>query len=100
VLVYHRDGLPDPLQGEAELARGWPDRYRPVARVEADRPEAAYWKTNTTDRPWWEKPGVKVLAEPPLRSTSVGDVVAAGDGPHLCCRIGWRRIDELTGCGE
>ncbi|MFW6119032.1 MAG: hypothetical protein ACOC7S_01705 [Planctomycetota bacterium] len=94
-LVYHRDGLPDPLQSEEEIASGWPDRYRPVARVEADRPEAAFWKTNTTERPWWEKPGVTALAETPIRSTSAGDVVVTGDGPRLCCRIGWKKIERL-----
>ena len=92
VRVYHRDELPDPLADEAEIAAGWPDRYRLVATVRTDQLDEAFRKTNTVERDWWTNPGVTPVVWVPLRSTSVGDVIVTDGGPHLCCSVGWKKI--------
>ncbi|MFW6118821.1 MAG: hypothetical protein ACOC7S_00645 [Planctomycetota bacterium] len=93
--VYHRDEMPAPLKSPAGIASGWPTRYRLVARVETERLEEAYRKTNTVARAWWENEGVRPQTAPPVRSTSVGDVVVTGDGPWLCLPTGWEQVERL-----
>ena len=95
--VYHRKELPDPLQTEEEVASEWPDVYRLVADVKATSVEDACRLTNTIDRAWWENSGVKPKASPPIRSTSVGDVIITPRGPMLCCAVGWQDVWKLRG---
>ena len=93
--VYHRSELPDPLLPEKEIAEGWPTRYGHVADVEAGSPEEAYRLTNTVRRTWWTREKVTPVADTPIRSTSVGDVVVTPEGPKLCVSIGWQEVWRL-----
>lgn len=93
--VYHRNEMPDPLQTESDLAEEWPHFYHHVADVEAESIEDAYRLTNTIDRAWWNHQEVTPIAKTPMRSTSVGDVIVAPDGPKLCCPVGWQEVWTL-----
>ena len=93
--VYHRSELPDPLDSERKVAEGWPTRYIHVADVEARSVEEAYRLTNTVRRAWWTREEVTAVADTPLRSTSVGDVIVTPDGPRLCSDIGWKDVWRL-----
>ena len=93
--VYHRSELPDPLDSEKGIAEGWPVRYIHVADVEAGSLEEAYRLTNTVHRAWWTREEVTPVADTPLRSTSVGDVIVTPEGPRICSSIGWKDIWRL-----
>ncbi len=93
--VYHRQSLPDPLHSEERVAEAWPVHYIHVADVAAESVEEAYRLTNTVHTDWWTRKPVTMVAEPPLRSTSVGDVIVTADGPKLCCSLGWQDVWQL-----
>jgi len=94
--VYHRDSLPHPLDLNHCRNPGWPRLYTHVADVEASGLEEAFRLTNSLERPWWENEEITLKTEPPLRSTSVGDVIVDGGGPKLCLAVGWRDLQKET----
>lgn len=59
-----------------------------VAEVECPELGDVFYLTNHVDHAWWENEGVTCVKQ--SRSTSVGDVVVAGDGTKFLCRgAGW-----------
>ena len=65
----------------------------PGVPVMASDLEEVFEITNTNDAPWWNHPQVSMLhVPPPLRSTSVGDLVASGHDLWLVEGIVWRQV--------
>lgn len=92
--VYHeitpRFGMGKPVPFDAA-------HYQPVANIETADPEAAFRLTNSIDAPWYDSPGVLVLApKPQVRSTSVGDIIVIKQGAvsraYRCDAVGWTQL--------
>jgi len=60
----------------------WPEMYVAVAKVDSDKLEVAFEKTNHIDRDWRGNKNVEVLAAKRYRSSMVGDVFEK-DGKHF-----------------
>lgn len=70
------------------------DKMTPVARIETDDLEVAFKFTQHLDRPWWERQGIEVLADPPeIRSTSVGDVLVKDGDAYAVESFGFTYFD-------
>lgn len=73
------------------------DHYTPVASIETDCLQTAFRMTSSVDEPWYDLPGVLVLAPTPqVRSTWVGDVVVIkderGERAYRCGSMGWVQL--------
>jgi hypothetical protein len=75
----------------------FPDDFELVAEVDAELAEV-FRLTNTIDRPWFESADSRLMVrKAPCRSTSMGDVVVDAHGNvHLCVKVGWKRIGQLS----
>lgn len=93
--IYHfRDGVaPSRHPGEQTPRRVKPGDYQRVAEVMASDLEEAFEQTNTVEAPWWKRSAVNALsAQPPLRSTSVGDLIASGNSLWMVEGCGFRQV--------
>ena len=69
------------------------------AIVDTDEPAEAFRATQHVTRPWHENPAVTTVVR--SRSTSVGDVLATGDGRLLAVMpAGFRELDRALPAGE
>ena len=79
------------------------DYYVLVAEVEATSLEEVFRLTNHIDGNWQENPGVRVMGDGPVRSTSVGDVLAHGERAWVVQSFGFQEMVcscQSTGEGE
>lgn len=93
--IYHyRGGVAPPrLPGAQAPRKVKSGDYQRVAEVMASDLEEAFERTNTVEAPWWRHPAVTVLAaQPPLRSTSVGDLLASGNSLWMVESCGFRQV--------
>jgi hypothetical protein len=86
--VYHAKNPTFGLGGEFKF----PDDFVLVAEVRAASVDDVFHLTNNIDREWRENDGVTLIAEWPIRSTSVGDIVVAeaNSRVQLVMPIGWK----------
>jgi hypothetical protein len=89
--VYHDKGFPMTMLKKSE--RRFPDDFVEVAEVASEQLGEVYALTNHIDQDWTLNEGVTKKAEGPVRSTSMGDLVAQADGTvSLCCAVGWEVV--------
>jgi hypothetical protein len=71
----------------------FPKDFVLVAKVQTDDLDAAFEKTNTIDKYWWENQGVEALVTK-TRSTSVGDVMVDAEGKkHMVAGFGFKALE-------
>ena len=67
--------------------------YKPVALVNCDSVEKAFYYTNHIESEWWDHFTVTLIEK--SRSTSVGDIVENTKTCELflCMSVGWKKIE-------
>jgi len=73
----------------------WPQKYVAVAKVDTDKLEVAWEKTNHIDDDWRENEEVTVLHAARYRSSMVGDVFEKDEKFYVVAPIGFGELDEF-----
>ena len=100
IKVYHSTGSSsDYALSDQEAAEKWQrGSYEPVAEIDTDDLEIAWFHTNHIDKPWWEDGKVTLIKQ--SRSSMVGDVFEQDGCFHRVCAAGFSKIDpELLQAG-
>jgi len=80
--VWHRR-LPTFMESRPEELVAFPQGWQHVADVDVDALNQVFERTNSIDALWTDNLEVTLRVAPPLRSTSVGDVIVAPNAVGL-----------------
>ena len=76
---------------DLEASKRWLDKgYEPVAEIDTDDLEIAWFHTNHIDKPWWEDAKVNLIKQ--SRSSMVGDVFEHNGDLYRVCAAGFSKI--------
>lgn len=92
--VYHDKRFP----AIGRDTRSFPEDFVEVAELATEDLGEIFQLTNHIDQDWSLNEGVRKIVDGPVRSTSVGDVVALSSGAVLLCRtLGWKEVGKVNG---
>jgi hypothetical protein len=79
------------LSNEKAVQKWLRDGYEPVAEIDTNNLEIAWFHTNHIDKPWWEDDKVTLIKQ--SRSSQVGDLFEHNGDLHRVCSAGFSRIN-------